>query len=368
VLLGALLALPIGDEAAARDRDKIDAELEAGRRNAIVLAAERVGPSVVTVSAFRTEIVEGPAFSRQREYFNPFLRNFRRRYRRNVQGTGSGVIVNQDGVLLTNYHVVKAARALRITLADGREFGAEYLGGSELYDLAVLHIRADGETLPAAPLATDSDLFIGEWVLAIGNPFGYLLDDSQPTVTAGVVSAIGRDIIPDTEGRDTIYKDMIQTDAAINPGNSGGALVNSVGEVIGLNTFIFSSSGGNQGIGFAIPIRTCRRVMEEIVNHGEVRTVWVGIQIQEFEQDLAAMLELEIDRGVIITKVDEGSPSEEAGLRRGDVVRMIDGARILDYDDARRALYGALVGDRIEFRVERSGEVSSHVLTLVEKR
>ncbi len=379
-LLGAVLAVALTTEVGAGgrdgdhggevrgDRDRVGADLQAGRRNAIVRAAEVVGPSVVTVSVLRTEVVEGPAFSRQREFFNPFLRNFRRRYQRSVQGIGSGVVIDADGTMLTNYHVVKGARALRITLPDGREFHAEYIGGSELYDLAVLRIQAEGAELPVAPLAAGSDLFIGEWVLAIGNPFGYLLDDSRPTVTAGVVSAVVRDILPEQGGGDTIYKDMIQTDAAINPGNSGGALVNSAGEVVGINTFIFSSSGGSQGIGFAIPIGTARLVMSEIVGHGEVRPVWVGIQIQEFDDDLAAMLELGSDRGVIITKVDEGSPSDHAGLRRGDVVRRVDGQTIRDYEGARRALYGALVGDQIEFDVERQGELSSHVLRLVEKQ
>ncbi len=372
-LLGAALALAIlpgtaPPVATAADRESTDADLHDGRRNAIVRAAERVGPSVVTVSVLKTEIVERHAFSPQREYFNPYLRNFRRRYRRDVQSIGSGVIVDARGIVVTNFHVLKGARAVRITLADGREFGAEYVGGSELYDLAVLRMAGDADGIPVAPLAKNDDLWIGEWVLAIGNPFGYLLDDSEPTVTAGVVSAVERDILPEQEGNDAIYKDMIQTDAAINPGNSGGALVNSDGEVVGINTFIFSSSGGSQGIGFAIPIGTARLVMDEIIDHGEVRTVWVGLQIQEYDEDLAGMLELEGGRGVIITKVDDGSPSDRAGLRRGDVVRKIDGQRIRDYEDARRALYGALVGDLIEFDVERSGGESSHVLRLVEKQ
>ena len=367
VLLGAVALLAAGPATLAGDRHESDEELNAGRRTAIVRAAERVGPAIVTVSVLRTEIVEGPAFSREREFFNPFLRNFRRRYQRPVQSIGSGVIVSDDGVLLTNYHVVSSARAVRITLPDGREFSADYLGGSELYDLAVFRIQTKGEKLPTAPLAEDDDLWIGEWVLAIGNPFGYLLDDSQPTVTVGVVSAKDRDILPESGNSDAIYKNMIQTDAAINPGNSGGALANSAGEVVGINTFIFSSSGGNQGVGFAIPISTARLLMEEIVHHGEVRPVWVGLQIQEFDHDLAAMLEVEVERGVIITKVDEGSPSDKAGLRRGDVVRNIDGQIIRVYEDARRALYGALVDDLIEFEVERRGEISSHVLRLVEK-
>jgi serine protease Do len=370
---GLALLLLAGSSAGAlgadrAERELIGEEIRAERRSAIVRAAEAVGPSVVTVSVLRTEIVEGPAFSRQREFFYPFLRSLRRRYYRQAQSVGSGVLVRDDGVLLTNFHVVSGARQIRITLPGGREFSAEYVGGSKLYDLAVLKIEGEGERVPAAPLAESGDLLIGEWVIAIGNPFGYLLGDTEPTVTVGVVSAVSRDILPEQEGGDTIYKDMIQTDAAINPGNSGGALVNSVGEVIGINTFIFSSSGGSQGIGFAIPIETARLVMQEILEHGEVRPVWVGIQIQEFDEDLADMLDLGIDRGVIITKVDAGSPSERAGLRRGDVIRTIDGQRIWDYEDARRALYGTLVDKLVEFEVERPGKRSTHVLRLVERR
>ncbi|MCA9750588.1 MAG: PDZ domain-containing protein, partial [Gemmatimonadetes bacterium] len=206
------------------------------------------------------------------------------------------------------------------------------------------------------------------WVMAIGNPFGYLLDDPHPTVTAGVVSALHRDILSEREDTDTLYKNMIQTDAAINPGNSGGALVNALGEVVGINTFIFSKSGGSHGIGFAIPIRTAQRVMQEIEAHGGVREVWIGVRIQEIPDVLAESMELESNEGVIVASVDDGSPADRAGIRRGDVIRRIAGDRIRNFDDARRALYGVLVGDELEFQVERNGKLSQHVLAVVERR
>jgi serine protease Do len=366
--LAALLLAAAGARAQSA-ADRANDGLTEGRRNAIVRAAERVGPAVVTVSVLRTQLVEGPAYPQlSSEYFNPFFRGLRRRYWQRVQGIGSGVLVDPGGVVVTNYHVVKGAQELKVTLADGREYGARYLGGEELYDLAFLQLDAGGAPLPLAELGNSDGLLIGEWVVAIGNPFGYLLGDSHPTVTVGVVSAVGRDILPERENSDTIYKNMIQTDAAINPGNSGGALANALGDLIGINTFIFSQTGGSQGVGFAIPARTVRRVMDEILNHGRVREVWVGVRIQEIPAALAESLDLEGAEGVIVASVDEGSPADRAGLKRGDVIERIGGGRVISFEDARRALYGVLVGDVVEMLVQRGGEDRTLVLNLVERR
>jgi serine protease Do len=253
-------------------------------------------------------------------------------------------------------------------LADGREYGARYLGGEELYDLAFLKLDAGRDALPVVELGKSEGLLIGEWVVAIGNPFGYLLGDSHPTVTVGVVSAVGRDILPERDNSDTIYKDMIQTDAAINPGNSGGALVNALGDLIGINTFIFSQTGGSQGVGFAIPSRTVRRVMDEILQHGTVREVWVGVRIQEIPAALAESLELDGTEGVIVASVEDGSPADLSGLKRGDVIERIGGSRVISFEDARRALYGVLVGDRVEMTVRRGGGDKSLVLNLVVRK
>ncbi|HMB71365.1 MAG TPA: PDZ domain-containing protein, partial [bacterium] len=181
-----------------------------------------------------------------------------------------------------------------------------------------------------------------------------------------VVSATARDILSERDNAETLYKDMIQTDAAINPGNSGGALANALGAVVGINTFIFSKSGGSQGIGFAIPIDTARRVMHEVLDYGEVREVWVGVRIQEIPEALAESLDLDSRDGVIVASVDEGSPADLAGVRRGDVIRQIGVEAIRNYDDARRALYGVLVGDELAFTIDRGGESSVHHLELVE--
>lgn len=344
--------------------DVANGELWSSRRTAVVRAAERVGPTVVTVSVLRRQLVEH--WEPSRDFFSPFFRGTRRRHWQRVKGLGSGVIVRPDGVLLTNYHVVKGAEDIRITLADGREFSARYLGGEELYDLAILQLVTNGEKVPAATPGQARGLMIGEWAIAIGNPFGYLLNDTQPSVTVGVVSATSRDIISEQNSAETLYKDMIQTDAAINPGNSGGALVNASGELIGINTFIFSKSGGSQGIGFAIPIDTALRVMQEVLDYGKVREVWVGVRIQEIPEALAESLDLDSRDGVIVASVDEGSPADKAGVQRGDVIRRIGAEPIRNYDDARRALYGVLVGDELQFVVDRNGKSGTHHLELVE--
>jgi len=366
ILATLALAALVAGSARIVTADTVTDQLAAGRRNAIVRAAEKAGPAVVTVSVLRRQLVQyvDPA----QEFFNPFFRGVRRRYWQHVKGLGSGVVVRPDGVILTNYHVVKGAEDVRITLGDGREYTARYLGGEELYDLAILQAVTNGDPVPVAEFGEVDDLMIGEWVIAIGNPFGYLLDDPHPTVTVGVVSAIKRDILSEHADTGTLYKDMIQTDAAINPGNSGGALVNALGDVIGINTFIFSKSGGSQGIGFAIPISTAQRVMQEVLDYGGVREVWVGVRVQEIPEALAESLDLPSREGVIVASVEPGSPADKGGLKRGDVIRQIGSELIRGYEDARRALYGVMVGDRLEFTVDRGGKTSKHVVNLVERK
>jgi serine protease Do len=212
------------------------------RRTAIVRAAERVGPATVSITALKTRIVSGAPRPGD-AFFDRFLRGYFPDWLREEQyhSFGSGVIIDPDGYILTNDHVVGRANAVTVTLSDGRDYEGRVLGSDPRYDLAV--VKIDGEDLPVAPLGDSDDLIVGEWAIAIGNPFGYLLNDTDPSVTAGVISALHRDVQGEGESG-AIYKDMIQTDAAINPGNSGGPLVNSRGEVIGISSFIFSSSGG----------------------------------------------------------------------------------------------------------------------------
>ena len=280
-------------------------EIAAGRRTAITSAVERVAPSVVTV---QTEVVQRvPA-----DVFEQFFGG--RSGTRSAAGLGSGFIVREDGVIVTNAHVVSDASSISVAMKDGTTYPAKLLGADETNDLAVIKIDAKG--LPVAPLGNSSNLLVGEWAIAIGNPYGFLLGNTEPSVTAGVVSGTGRNLATQDQGAG-VYVDMIQTDASINPGNSGGPLVNSLGEVIGVNSSIFSPSGGSIGLGFAIPINRARRVTEDLLAHGVVRRPWIGIKLQLGNPTNPRDL---VTRGVVVSSVVPGSPADRAGIRSGDIL------------------------------------------------
>ncbi len=360
LLAGALAAAA---EGAPSRRALIQAGLTEGRRNAIVTAAEKVSPAVVTVSVTTTRVVRtdpfGGAF--RDDFFDRFFPS--PTYRQKVPSMGSGVLVDARGIVLTNSHVIRNADEIRVNLADGRQFEARVLGDSPVYDLAVL--RIEGDRLPVARLGDSDSLVVGEWAIAIGNPFGFLLDDAQPTVTAGVISATRRDIKSEaTEGG--VYKNMIQTDAAINPGNSGGPLVNGDGEVIGINTFILTRGGGSIGLGFAIPINLIKRLMAEIEQHGRIRQAWPGMQVQHVDERLARRLGWRETGGLVVTGVNPGGPASRAGLQVTDRIRKVNGRVIQSLDDAQTSIYGAQVGDQLRFEVERDGKRRDVTLTLEE--
>jgi serine protease Do len=239
------MTLALGTFPGVRAQSRVDAS----RRTAIVTAAARVAPSVVSVNVLR----------RQRQVQqDPFAFFFMPRgSERQVEGVGSGFIISSDGVIITNQHVTDGAQQIVVTTRDGRDYTAHLLGEDPQTDIAVLKVDTAG--LPTAPIGSSDGLLIGEWVVAIGNPYGYLLGNSEPSVTAGVVSAVGRNLLP-SQDQTGVYVGMIQTDAAINPGNSGGPLVNALGEVVGVNSSIFSNTGSSIGIGFAIPVERALRV------------------------------------------------------------------------------------------------------------
>ncbi|MFL5530181.1 MAG: trypsin-like peptidase domain-containing protein [Gemmatimonadaceae bacterium] len=280
------------------------AAVDASRRTAITQAVARVAPSVVTV---QTEVVERvPA-----DVFEQFFGG--RSGQRSAAGLGSGFIVRDDGAIVTNAHVVAGATRISVAMRDGKTYPARLLGIDEANDLAVLKI--DARNLPVAPLGSSTNLLIGEWTIAIGNPYGFILANTEPSVTVGVVSGTGRNLATESEGSG-VYVDMIQTDASINPGNSGGPLVNAAGEVIGVNSSIFSPSGGSVGVGFAIPINRARRVAEDLLAHGVVRHPWIGLQPQlSRTQGVSGS-----NAGVVVGSVVAGSPADRAGIRAGDVI------------------------------------------------
>ena len=317
--------------------------IEASRRTAIVRAAERVAPAVVSVNVIRRETVR--ARSLWEQFFVPPGAE------RQVQGLGSGFIIHEDGLVLTNEHVVRGATEVVVTLADGRDFASELVGTDEVNDLALLRFEPGDAPLPVTPLGTSEDLLIGEWVVAIGNPFGYLLSNPEPTVTAGVVSGLNRNIIPSGEGNSGYYLGMIQTDASINPGNSGGPLVNAAGDVVGVNSSIFTRSGGSEGLGFAIPIDRARNVVLDLIDDGEVRRPWTGLELEPADPNRFGR-----SRQVRVAAVAPGSPADSAGLEPGMLVRSANGRPIRTPLDWEAAMLEVRVGHTVSLRVGENGE------------
>jgi serine protease Do len=272
-----------------------------------------------------------------------------RYYEEKIQSLGSGFLVDEEGHVVTNQHVVADADTVKVTLPDGRVFDARILGSEERVDLALL--RIDGEDFPVVPLGDSDSLMIGEPCIAIGNPFGFLLEDLEPTVTAGVISATHRTI--KAQG-DRAYRDMIQTDAAINQGNSGGPLVNSLGEAIGMNTFIFTSGGGSEGIGFAIPINVVKKAIQEFQDYGEIREGYIGVAVQALTDDLREAMGYSARHGVLVVSVDPEMPVSDY-LEDGVVIQEIRGRKIYntgDYEDVTSAL---VPGERLRFKVFDEG-------------
>jgi len=332
-------------------RQQVGAAVDASRRTAIVEAATRVAPAVVTVNVLQTERVRPT--SMWESFFLP------PRGSRQSAGLGSGFVISSAGVVLTNEHVVRGADRILVTLPDGRDLEAELVGTDPVTDVAVL--RVSGEDLPVAPLGSSEGLMIGEWVVAIGNPFGNLFSNSEPTVTTGVVSAAGRHIIPTSDDQG-FYLGMIQTDASINPGNSGGPLVNVLGEVIGVNSSIFSRSGGSEGLGFAIPIDRALRVAEDLLEYGEVRRAWVGFEVEPVEADAFGR-----SRGVRIGRIAAGSPAAAAGLRSGTRLLEAGGRALAAPLDFQNVLLDLRAGDRVTVVPEggRSVELETEALPSV---
>ncbi len=265
-----------------------------------------------------------------------------------MQGLGSGFIVSPDGFVITNQHVIEGAEEIVVTTREGTDYEAALLGEDPLTDIAVLKI--EGSELPTATIGRSTDLMIGEWVVAIGNPYSYLLGNTEPSVTAGVVSAVGRNIIP-SRSDETIYVGMIQTDAAINPGNSGGPLVNALGEVVGVNSSIFSGTGESVGIGFAIPIERAQRIAAEIERFGSVRRSWVGVTVAGSDR-MQAWKEA---GGLPVIDVAEGSPAANAGIRANDVLVSAGSRTLRTFLDWEAAKLDISPGETLDIVGSRGG-------------
>ena len=302
---------------------------------------QKVTPAVVNIS------VATMAPQRHNPLFrDPFFRRFfdmpQDAPARPQQSAGSGVIVDAArGYVLSNHHVIARAESVMVTLKDNRRFEAEVLGSDPGTDIALLRIEANGLTV--LPIGDSDALEVGDFVIAIGNPFGL-----GQTVTSGIVSALGRSGI-NVEG----YEDFIQTDASINPGNSGGALVNLHGELVGVNTAIIGPSGGNVGIGFAVPVNIATAVTQQLAEHGEMQRGKIGVMIQDLTPDLAEALGLDVERGALVSRVESGSPAEAAGLQAGDVIVAVNGAKVAGSRELRNSIGLVRVGDDIALDVQR---------------
>jgi serine protease Do len=341
-LLGGCRAKPEGaafvDQANAQ-RVAQTAGLNSSRRTAIVDAASRVARSVISITVqSRRRVAASTPF----DFFSFFVPQTTERL---VQGYCTGFVIRPNGIILTNQHCVENADSITVSLSDGTDATAQLLGEDPTTDIAVLKVASN---LPVAPLGKSTDLLIGEWVVALGNPYTYLLGNSEPTVTAGVVSATGRNVIPNND-QSGLYLDMIQTDASINPGNSGGPLTNSAGEVVGVNSFIFTQSGGSIGLGFAIPIERAIRVAEEIIKNGSVRRAWTGLTVG----DARTMRDWKTAGGVAVTSVTPGGPAARSGLEAGMVLVEANGRRLRNYLDWEAVKLDLHVGDSVTFRLKR---------------
>ncbi len=323
--------------------------------------AKKLGPSVVNVS---TSSVRGSTRNQRtprgndpaEEFWQRFFGDRAPRGPQRQSGVGSGFIVDSDGTILTNYHVVDGAQKLSVTLADGKSYDAKVVGRDEKSDIAVIKIDA-GRSLPAAPLGDSDRLEVGEWVMAIGNPFG--LDH---TVTSGIVSAKGRNI-----GQGP-YDNFIQTDASINPGNSGGPLINLRGEVIGINTAIYSQSGGNVGIGFAIPSNSVKELLPQLRDKGKVVRGFIGASVQKVSPEIAESLNINPPRGALVADLVKGGPAERAGVKTGDVIIEFDRRPIKDSADLPQQVARVAPGSAVQLKVIRDGKETSLPITVGEMK
>jgi len=344
-------------EDAKISKEALDVLSKTNQAMSEVVAA--VKPSVVNISSVKTvkaaerqaPFLNDPFFKR---FFGDEFRNYDKPREHKRSGLGSGVIVDKSGYILTNNHVIRGADEIKVTLSDKREFKGTVIGTDQRTDLAV--IKIDSDNLPVLQLGDSDSLKIGETVLAIGNPFGL-----SQTVTTGIVSATGRANVGIAD-----YEDFIQTDAAINPGNSGGALVNIRGELIGINTAIFSTSGGYQGIGFAIPSTMAKDVMESLIKKGKVVRGWLGLSIQPLTNDLVKQFNLSNDTGALVGDVIEDGPAEKAGIQRGDVIIEFNGRKVKDVTHLRNMVADSDPGKETTVKISRDGKIKTVEVNIAE--
>ncbi|PIQ96264.1 MAG: serine protease Do [Nitrospinae bacterium CG11_big_fil_rev_8_21_14_0_20_56_8] len=321
------------------------------RRTPLVITVEKVGPSVVNIYTLENvSTLNNPFQNFGNGLFDQFLKDFLPPQMSERRSLGSGVIINSQGYILTNEHVIGNALEIKVRLVDQREFNATLVGADSRSDLAIVKIDSQ-EPLPYVEMGQSEDLMIGETVVAIGNPFGL-----NHTVTSGIISAVNRTI---RAGKNKVFYDFIQVDASINPGNSGGPLLNINGSLIGVNTAIYQKA---EGIGFAIPINRARRIVRELMRFGKVRPGWIGLSIQDLTPDLMRHFKLDRQRGVLVTRVFKDGPAGQAGVHPGDVLLSVDDHLVNDGLDYQELMAGYTIGNVAHFKVVRDD--GPHVLAL----
>ncbi len=336
-----------------QDTDKTTDDITRSRKSIITETVKKVSPAVVGINVIEIQQYRDPLGS---FFDDPFFRQFfgdRRSRSREVKELGSGYIISPKGYIVTNDHVAGNASRITVTLTDGIIYDAKLIGSDPVSDIALLKI--DGENFPYVEPGNSDEIIIGEWVIALGNPFGLFEVNDKPTVTVGVISATGMNLEPIN---DRYYLNMIQTDAAINGGNSGGPLVNSLGEVIGMNTLIFTAgSQGSIGLGFAIPINKVKSIIEELKDKGKIdRDFEIGMRIQSIDESIAKYYNLERTKGVIVTKIYPGTPSDKAGLQVGDIIFKINEFQINNDNTIFGVFYEFRTGQEIDIVILRDDE------------
>ena len=336
-----------------QDTDKTSDDITRSRKSIITETVKKVSPAVVGINVIEIQQYRDPLGS---FFDDPFFRQFfgdRRSRSREVKELGSGYIISPKGYIVTNDHVAGNASRITVTLTDGIIYDAKLIGSDPVSDIALLKI--DGENFPYVEPGNSDEIIIGEWVIALGNPFGLFEVNDKPTVTVGVISATGMNLEPIN---DRYYLNMIQTDAAINGGNSGGPLVNSLGEVIGMNTLIFTAgSQGSIGLGFAIPINKVKAIIEELKDKGKIdRDFEIGMRIQSIDESIAKYYNLERTKGVIVTKIYPGTPSDKAGLQVGDIIFKINEFQINNDNTIFGVFYEFRTGQEIDIVILRDDE------------
>ncbi len=344
-------------------KDKNNDEITSSRKNIITETVKSVSPAIVGINVIEIREYKDPFFS---FFDDPFFQRFfgnRGTYNQEVKGLGSGYIISSDGYIVTNDHVAGNASKITVTLTDGRSFDAKIIGSDNASDICLLKI--DGDDLPYVTLGNSDDIIIGEWVIALGNPFGLFELNDKPTVTVGVVSATGMNLDAINE---RYYLNMIQTDASINGGNSGGPLVNSLGEVIGMNTLIFTSgnNSGSIGLGFAIPVNKVKRIIEELKEKGKIdRNFEIGMRIQSIDEGIAKYYHLTSSKGVIVTKIYPDTPADQGGIEVGDIILDVEGFKINNENSMFSVFHEFRTGQTITLKIIREEKEITKQMKLV---